>query len=134
MRYHWGQTATKKGTLPLLNSADQAKKQSNFDSGSSGSVLLLNLVNLRDLFGFHCYKQNIVFVNRMDQNMAKYRIGIWIKKWWVSPFVWMIDVVLQVVWILYRINKDEGDESLPLLVIRRDTVNAIFLKYSKEGR
>ena len=58
---------------------------------------LLNLVNLRDLFGvgikskkmyiqeqqqnqFHCYKQNMGFVNRMDQNMAKYRIGILMKK------------------------------------------------------
>ena len=46
----------------------------------------------------------------------------------------MIDVVLQGVWVLYRINKDEGDESLPLLAFRRDVVNAIFLKYSKEGR
>ena len=36
------------------------------------------------------------FVNRMDQNVSKYRIGIRMKKrrWW-SPFVWMVDVVLQ---------------------------------------
>ena len=27
----------------------------------------------------------------------------------------MIDVVLQNAWVLYDINKDEGDESLPLL-------------------
>ena len=33
-----------------------------------------------------------------------------------------------------RINKDEGDESLPFLVFRRHIVNAFFLKYSKEGR
>ena len=32
------------------------------------------------------------------------------------------------------ISKDEGDVSLPLLAFRRDVVNAIFLKYSKEGR
>ena len=31
-------------------------------------------------------------------------------------------------------NKDEGNESLPLLAFRRDVVNAIFLKYSKEAR
>ena len=36
--------------------------------------------------------------------------------------------------VLYRINKDEGDESLPLLAFRRHIVNVIFLKYSKEGR
>ena len=46
----------------------------------------------------------------------------------------MVDVVLQSVWVLYRINKDESDESLLLLVFRREVVNAIFLKYSKEGR
>ena len=41
----------------------------------------------------------------------------------------MVDVVLQGVWILYRINKDEGGKSLPFLVFRRDVANAI----SKEG-
>ena len=46
----------------------------------------------------------------------------------------MVDVVLQVVWVLYQINKGEGDESLPLLSFRRDVVNAFFLKYLKEGR
>ena len=34
---------------------------------------------------------------------------------------------------MYRINKNEGDESLPLLAFQRDVVNAIFLKYSKKG-
>ena len=46
----------------------------------------------------------------------------------------MVDVVLQGVQVLYCINKDEGDESLPLLAFRRYVVNVIFLKYSKEGR
>ena len=32
--------------------------------------------------------------------------------------------------VLYRINKDEGTR----LAFRRDVGNAIFLKYSKEGR
>ena len=37
-------------------------------------------------------------------------------------------------WVLYHIKKDQGDESAPLLAFERDIVNAIFLKYSKEGR
>ena len=61
---------------------------------------------------FHCYSQNMGFVNRMDQNMAKYRIGIQMKNWWWSPFVWVINVVPQGALVLHRINKDEGDESL----------------------
>ena len=56
------------------------------------------------------------------------------KKWWWFPFVWMVDVVIQGAWVLYRINKDKDDESLPLLAFRRYVVNVIFLKYSKEGR
>ena len=46
----------------------------------------------------------------------------------------MIDVVLQDAWVLYGFNKDEGDESLSFLVFQRHIVNAVFLKYSKEGR
>ena len=29
---------------------------------------------------FHCYNQNMAFVNRMDQNVATYMIGIGLKK------------------------------------------------------
>ena len=43
----------------------------------------------------------------------------------------MVDVVLRGVWVLYRMHKDEGDESLSLLAFRMDVVNAIFLKYPK---
>ena len=61
-------------------------------------------------------------------------IGTRMKKWWWFQLVWMVDVVLQGAWVLYPINKDEGNESLPLLGFPRHVVNAIFLKYSKEGR
>ena len=33
MHYHWEQTAVKKWNMATLNSAHQAKKQCNFDSG-----------------------------------------------------------------------------------------------------
>ena len=46
----------------------------------------------------------------------------------------MVHVVVEGVWVLHRINKDKGDESLPLLALGRHAVNVIFLKYSKEGR
>ena len=44
----------------------------------------------------------------------------------------MLDVVIHDVWVLYGINRGEGDESLPLFW--GDVVRAIFLKYSKENR
>ena len=53
-------------------------------------------------------------------------------KWY--PFVWMVDVVLQGAWVLYCINWDKGDESLPLLAFRRYVINAIFWEYSNEGK
>ena len=40
----------------------------------------------------------------------------------------MIDVVLQNAWVLYDINKDEGDESLPLLACN---FSKIFKKKKK---
>ena len=74
------------------------------------------------------------FVNRMDHSVANCRIGNWMKKLWWSPFVWMVDVVLQGAWVLYRANKDESHKSLPFLIFQRNIVIAIFLKYLKEGR
>ena len=59
------------------------------------------------------------FVNRMDQSVDNYRIEIQMKKWWWSPFVWMVDVVLHGARVLYHINKREGYKSLPFLVIWR---------------
>ena len=46
----------------------------------------------------------------------------------------MVDVPLEGACVLYCINKDKGDESLPVLTFRRDVVNAVFSEYSKEGK
>ena len=46
----------------------------------------------------------------------------------------LIDAVPQGASLLYRVNKDGGNESVPFLVFGRRIVNAIFLKYSKEGK
>ena len=75
------------------------------------------LVNLRDLFSdsvrnnkrehiqeqqpsqFHCYNQNMGFVNRMDQLLVKHRIDVQMKKLWWSLVVklrYLDDAVLQV--------------------------------------
>ena len=45
----------------------------------------------------------------------------------------MADVALQGTRVLYHVNNYEDDESLSFLVFRGHTVNATFLKYSKEG-
>ena len=52
------------------------------------------------------------FVDRMDQNVAKYRIGIRTKKWWWDLFAWMVNVALQNTWILDQVSKEDSDRSL----------------------
>ena len=45
----------------------------------------------------------------------------------------MVDVVLQGAWVLYRLNKNEGDEPLPLLDFRRDVNGNFFLNIQKKA-
>ena len=52
----------------------------------------------------------------------------------VAPICLNVRCCFQGVRVLHRINRDEGDESLPFLVFWRHIANAMFLKYSKEGR
>ena len=70
------------------------------------------------------------FANRMHVRTWP-SIGIRMKKWWwvFPPICFLVDVVPYGAWVLYRIKKDERDESLPVLVFQRHVVNAIFLKY-----
>ena len=46
----------------------------------------------------------------------------------------MVDVVILGACVLYRINKDKSNGSLPLVAFRKYVVNVNFLKYSKEIR
>ena len=66
-------------------------------------------------------------VDQADQNIATYWIAIKIKTWWWAFFPWIPDMVLQNVWILYRINTQTQDPNLYFLVFRREIVD-IYLK------
>ena len=78
---------------------------------------------------FHFYNQDKDFLNRVDQSMTNYRIGIQMKTWSCSPFIWMADVSLQGALVLYRVNKDEGDWSLPFLVFQRQYCQCSFSEF-----
>ena len=60
---------------------------------------------LRDLFGVE---------TKLTKCISKY----------TTRSICMVDVVPQIAWVLYRINKDGNGEFLPLLAFRRDVVNA----------
>ena len=109
-----GTNIWKKRNVVALNSAHQTEKQCNLGSGwlerqqydlhaSSESCepkrfvrccnkVEKNYIQEKQPNQFHYYSQNIGFVNRMDQNVAK----CWYpnEKWWWFPFVWMVDVVI----------------------------------------
>ena len=111
----------KKRNVATLNSAHQVEKQYNFDSGWNGSraVYIASSESWKLKRFVRCWNK-VDFVHRMDQELPKYRIGIWIKKWWWTSFVWMVDVVPKGVWVLYSINKDKGDEKFKIWNIPSD--------------
>lgn len=53
------------------------------------------------------YNQFMGGVDRMDQNVSLYRIGIHGKKWWSTIFTWMIDVAIENAWQLHRVANPE---------------------------
>ena len=139
--------------MATLNSAHQAKKQCNFDSGWNDSS------EISIAFSESCEPKRFARCwNKVEKNIFKSNNQIsftvvtttWVlspewtrtwpstiirkKKWWWFPFVWMVDVAIHVVWVLYCINKDKDDESLPLPPFLRHADNVIFLKCSKKGR
>lgn len=61
--------------------------------------------------------------DRMDQNIAQYRIGIRGKKWWWSLFTWTIDVCVHNAWQIHR----KSDGSMSQLEFRRSIVQT-YLK------
>lgn len=62
------------------------------------------------------YNQSMGGVDRMDENISLYRIGIHGKKWWSCIFTWMIDVAIQNAWQLHRVAHPE----MPQLDFRRE--------------
>lgn len=67
--------------------------------------------------------------DRMDQNIAKFRINIRIKKWWWALFCFGIDVSLQNAWQLYRISEAAQHRQLTLAQFRRDVAMTYIMKY-----
>ena len=126
---HFGQcTSSKKSSVALtvagLNDNTAVYIASSKFSEPKRFVRDLNKVEGKyiqeqQLNQFHCYNKNRSF-ERMDHSVSKYKIGIRMKKLWWSSFAYMfdvsmLDVALQNAWMLYNINKDEVNESLPLL-------------------
>ena len=72
MHYYWKKYLQKRN-VAILNSAHQAKRQCNFDSGWLEQQQVTQEQSWKNLYSkaFHCYNQDMGFVNRMDQIVAK---------------------------------------------------------------
>jgi len=75
------------------------------------------------------YNRFIGGTDRMNQNIAKYRINIRIKKWWSALFCFAVDVSLQNAWQLYRISEAAQHRPLTLVEFRRDVAMTYIMKY-----
>ena len=75
-----------------MSSAHQAKKQFNLDSGwlEQQQKIERKYIQEQQPNQFHCYNQNMGFVNTMDQySEVNYRTSIQMKKWWCPrTFEW----------------------------------------------
>ena len=66
------------------------------------------------------YNAGMGGVDRMDQNISKYRISMRIKKWWWPIFAHLLDASVQNAWLLYRKFPSSLARPMSLLDFRRE--------------
>ena len=76
------------------------------------------------------YNQNMGGVDRLDQNVATYRISIRSKKWWWSLFTFIIDAAVNNAWLLYRGSLAHEQNPMDLLAFRREISRVYLLRYT----
>ena len=81
----------------------------------------------------HKYNLSMGGVDRADQNVSQYLIGIRSKKWWWALFAWVPDVIVQNCWILYRKYKSPTDPTYDLLGFRREIVDVYLAQFSNSA-
>lgn len=75
------------------------------------------------------YNKYMGGVDRLDQNVATYRIAIRTKKWWWPVFSFLISATVNNAWLLYRETESYKADKLDLLEFTRRIVNAYLQKH-----
>jgi hypothetical protein len=78
----------------------------------------------------HAYNRHMGGVDRLDQNVATYRISIRTKKWWWPVFSFLVSASVNNAWLLYRQSVSSDTEKLDLLEFTRRIVNTYIQKHS----
>ena len=77
------------------------------------------------------YNQFMGGVDRLDENIAKVRVAIRMKKWWWPMFSWLLNVSVNNAWQTYRmLARSQQLESLHLLGFTRRIVLTYVNRYS----
>lgn len=76
------------------------------------------------------YNKHMGGTDVMDENVSRYRISIRSKKWWWCLFTWLIDVMIQNAWTLYK----KGGHKLTQLQFRREIVQVYLGRYGTERK
>lgn len=86
------------------------------------------LIDRPDIFGK--YNESMGGTDRMDQNVANYRISMRGKKWYWPIFTWLIDVSVQNAWQLRR----SSGNMQPQLDFRRELVMIYITRYGERSK
>lgn len=71
-------------------------------------------------------------VDRMDQNVSLYRIGIRSKKWWWPMLAGFIDMAMQNAWLIYRVSDANRNRKLDQLAFRSEVVTVYLQRHVAE--
>ena len=77
------------------------------------------------------YNPTMGGVDRMDQNVDKYRISIHSNKWWRPLFAFCVDASIQQAWHLYRATPAAETKPPDLLAVRR-SIARVYLAPAKQ--
>ena len=143
MHYHWWQTPAKKGTWLLWKVHIKQKSSATLtvvDQSNTSAVYISSSESCepkRYIRWWNKLKESIFKNNNQIDSTITTRTWVLSTKWtrtWSGIILiseWKYGVCLNGVlkgeWEFYRVKKDQGDESKPLLAFERDVANVIHL-------
>ena len=87
-----------------------------------------NKIQVKQPHMIKVYNEHMGGVDRMDQNISKYRIAIRGKKWYACIVTYCIDVAINNAWQLHKICK--GKDAMDLLTFRRSIARFYLQRYA----
>lgn len=123
VRYNDNSVFTIASTSSGVNPTGKAKRWSNAEK----KHVLIDQPSCVTL-----YNTNMGGVDRLDENVASYRINIRNKKWYWPMIAYLLNVSMNNAWLLYRMTTRGAEEKLDLLGFTRYVVRTYLATCSIE--